>query len=381
MCASFIAPFACAAAPKNNQKPVSDLRPVSSLSVGDYILGTVASVGGANSAWIDIGVGTITGKPVRGRLKLGDKAPPKKGAILPVTVHRLNVPAARVEVRRNVASTLLPLTRRLEDLEVGERIRGKIIKFAAVGAVVDVGVCRAGRHGRRVRCTGLLRSMWFEPNWASPLDVVRKEGARVLALGDELDLFVRTPKPASAELMLSAIEVTPESVAAEYREKAKVQRKKRRRRPASSLIVGEERAGVVRNVEYYGAFVDVGVKNDGLIHFHDMGPYARYWREIVERDTKVNTRIKVVDGERINLELTNVVGHEIEEERVNPALVRPDSRKTTADGTQQVVSDSAGQANPEKVTVESSDTQGKEEKEEATGFDKFTDDYFEDKYL
>ena len=380
MRASFVAPFACAGVSRKTAKAASKAQPISSLSVGDYVLGKVTNVGGANSAWIDIGVATLTGKPIRARLKLGKRAAPKVGAILPVTVHRLNVPAARVEVRRNVSTDEMPLTKRLEDVQIGERITGVIVGFAKVGAVVDVGVCRPGRRESRKRCLGLLRNSSFLSDWTNPLDPIRKENTRVLERGDELELFVRMPKLSAGQLFLSAIEVSRESVVAELKEKKNVRKRMKRRRPVSELEIGSKRHGVVRNIVYYGAFIDIGMKTNGLIHFTDMGPFFRIWRTVVQTDMRVDVRVKVVDGERVNLELLGVEGYKVEEEAVNPALVRPGSsvekiyRVTKIDVA--TAENDTDDENDEDSDVEESE----ETESEDAGLDKFTDEYFENKY-
>ncbi len=74
------------------------------------------------------------------------------------------------------------------------------------------------------------------------------------------------------------------------------------------LRIGQELEGVVRNVVDFGAFVDVGVKHDGLIHVSDMSKsFVKTPYEFVSVGEIVTTWVKSVDLQRgkINLTLVN----------------------------------------------------------------------------
>lgn len=76
----------------------------------------------------------------------------------------------------------------------------------------------------------------------------------------------------------------------------------------SDLRVGQELEGVVRNVVDFGAFVDVGVKHDGLVHVSDMSKsFVKTPYEFVSVGEIVTTWVKSLDLQRgkINLTLVN----------------------------------------------------------------------------
>jgi uncharacterized protein len=57
--------------------------------------------------------------------------------------------------------------------------------------------------------------------------------------------------------------------------------------------------GTVRNVVDFGAFVDIGIKNDGLVHISQMADrYIRHPMEVVAVGGVVTVRVLSVDWER-----------------------------------------------------------------------------------
>lgn len=77
------------------------------------------------------------------------------------------------------------------------------------------------------------------------------------------------------------------------------------------LRIGQEIEGVVRNVVDFGAFVDVGVKHDGLVHVSDMSKnFVKNPYEFVSVGQILTTWVKSVDLQRgkINLTLINPRG-------------------------------------------------------------------------
>ena len=57
--------------------------------------------------------------------------------------------------------------------------------------------------------------------------------------------------------------------------------------------------GTVRNVVDFGAFVDIGIKNDGLVHISQMADrYIRHPMEVVAVGDVVTVRVLSVDWER-----------------------------------------------------------------------------------
>ncbi len=83
----------------------------------------------------------------------------------------------------------------------------------------------------------------------------------------------------------------------------------------SDLREGQELQGTVRNVVDFGAFIDIGVKQDGLLHISKMSNRQRIRNphEIVSVGDIIRVRIVSVDEkrERISLELTDRNGLEV----------------------------------------------------------------------
>ncbi|MEA2066034.1 MAG: S1 RNA-binding domain-containing protein, partial [Thermotogota bacterium] len=63
--------------------------------------------------------------------------------------------------------------------------------------------------------------------------------------------------------------------------------------------------GTVRNVVDFGAFVDIGVKQDGLIHKSKMGRFVKDPLEVISVGLIVKVKVLNVDleRERISLQL------------------------------------------------------------------------------
>ena len=71
------------------------------------------------------------------------------------------------------------------------------------------------------------------------------------------------------------------------------------------LKVDMELQGTVRNVVDFGAFVDIGVKNDGLVHISQMSDrFIRHPMDVVSVGDTVKVKILSVDTERGKISLT-----------------------------------------------------------------------------
>lgn len=72
-----------------------------------------------------------------------------------------------------------------------------------------------------------------------------------------------------------------------------------------SLKVGDILDGVVRNVVAFGAFVDVWLKNDGLVHISELADtFVKNPMDIVQVGDKVKVRITAIDLEKNKLQLS-----------------------------------------------------------------------------
>ncbi|MEY8443664.1 Tex family protein [Lactococcus ileimucosae] len=76
---------------------------------------------------------------------------------------------------------------------------------------------------------------------------------------------------------------------------------------AEDLRVGQKLEGAVRNVVDFGAFVDIGIKNDGLIHVSDLSKiFVKNPHEVVAVGQIVTVWVKSIDQERGKINLTLV---------------------------------------------------------------------------
>ncbi|WP_285014796.1 Tex family protein [Lactococcus garvieae] len=76
---------------------------------------------------------------------------------------------------------------------------------------------------------------------------------------------------------------------------------------AGDLRVGQKLEGAVRNVVDFGAFMDIGIKNDGLIHVSDLSKnFVKNPHEVVAVGQIVTVWVKSIDRERGKINLTLV---------------------------------------------------------------------------
>jgi uncharacterized protein len=76
-------------------------------------------------------------------------------------------------------------------------------------------------------------------------------------------------------------------------------------RAVSDLEPGMELNGIVTNIVDFGAFVDIGVKQDGLVHVSNMSQkFIKHPTEVVKLGQHVKVRVMEVDGQRKRISLT-----------------------------------------------------------------------------
>lgn len=99
-----------------------------------------------------------------------------------------------------------------------------------------------------------------------------------------------------AELEKPGRDPRPEFRTAEFREGVE---------KISDLKPGMALEGVVTNVTAFGAFVDIGVHQDGLVHVSELADrFVKDPREVVKAGDVVKVRVKEVDAERKRIALT-----------------------------------------------------------------------------
>lgn len=124
----------------------------------------------------------------------------------------------------------------------------------------------------------------------------------VAALADELGVGVPTLRDILAEL---------EKPGRDPRDDAPPVVFSRSVRQMEDLAPGMELTGTVRNVVDFGAFVDIGVKQDGLVHVSKMADrFVRHPSEVVTVGDTVTVWVTAVDQQRGRISLTMVKGRE-----------------------------------------------------------------------
>ena len=75
------------------------------------------------------------------------------------------------------------------------------------------------------------------------------------------------------------------------------------------LKLGMRLEGIVTNVTAFGAFVDVGVHQDGLVHLSELSDtFIRHPNEVVKTGDKIKVEVLQIDIPRRRIALTARVG-------------------------------------------------------------------------
>ncbi|BAK44761.1 Tex family protein [Eggerthella sp. YY7918] len=132
-------------------------------------------------------------------------------------------------------------------------------------------------------------------------DIARRVGD-LTALAQELDVGLPTLRDIIAEL---------EKPGRDPRDDAPPVVFSRSVRDFDDLTPGMELTGTVRNVVDFGAFVDIGVKQDGLVHISKLADrFVRHPSEVVSVGDTVTVWVTGVDKDRGKISLTMVKGKE-----------------------------------------------------------------------
>ncbi len=177
--------------------------------------------------------------------------------------------------------------RRLKDLEAGMELQGRVTSIALYGIFVDVGVGR----------DGLVHiSEMSDTRIDSPSDVVQ--------IGDTVTVRVK-----SIDLDARRISLTMRSQrerSSENRTRARPKRADVNSEALSSLKVGDTVEGTITGYAPFGAFADIGVGKDGLIHISELSEgRVEKPEDAVQVGERYTFKILEVDpeGTRISLSL------------------------------------------------------------------------------
>lgn len=65
--------------------------------------------------------------------------------------------------------------------------------------------------------------------------------------------------------------------------------------------------GIVKNVVAFGAFVDIGMKNDGLVHISQITDrFIKDPNEVLEVGQDVKVKVLKIEGSKISLGMRNI---------------------------------------------------------------------------
>ncbi len=140
--------------------------------------------------------------------------------------------------------------RRLKDLEVGTELEGRVTSIALYGVFVDIGVGR----------DGLVHiSEMSDTRIDSPSDLVQ--------IGDTVNVRVK-----GLDLDARRISLTMRSPRerSDGRGRSRTKRAEVDRTALSTLKVGDIVEGTITGMAPFGAFADIGVGKDGLIHISEL---------------------------------------------------------------------------------------------------------------
>jgi len=80
------------------------------------------------------------------------------------------------------------------------------------------------------------------------------------------------------------------------------------RTPLNELQAGMKREGIVRNLQPYGAFVDIGAERDGLLHISQVGEgFVQRLEDVLQVGQDITVWVRDVDERRGRIRLTTRV--------------------------------------------------------------------------
>lgn len=162
----------------------------------------------------------------------------------------------------------LPRKKIVKVLSVGMEVTGKVKRVSEYGAFVDIGVGR----------DGLLHISELSTSRVRKVEDMIKEGDEVKVWIKELD---------RDKNRISLTMIAPGT------------------RTIRDLEVGELVTGTVQRLTNYGAFVDIGLERDAMLHVKEMGDgYVAKPEDVVKVGEEIEARISGVDARRGRIDLS-----------------------------------------------------------------------------
>jgi len=163
----------------------------------------------------------------------------------------------------------IPRKKVVKALSRGMEMQGRVRRVAGFGAFVDIGV----------GTDGLLH--------ISELDANRRVAkiTDVLSVGDEITVWIKELDRENNRISLTMVQPGTLTI----------------NDLSQGMIVG----GKVTRLAPYGAFVDIGVGRDGMLHVREMGEgYVRSPEDVVKVGEEIEVRIANVDTRRGRIDLS-----------------------------------------------------------------------------
>lgn len=171
-------------------------------------------------------------------------------------------------MRQDEPTLTVPPRKVVKTLHVGQEVQGTIKRVTDFGAFVDIGVGRDGLVHISEMSQGRV---------SKPSDMVKQ--------GDVIRVWIKELDREKNRISLSMIEPGTPTV--------------------RDLEEGAIVTGKVTRLERYGAFVDVGVGRDGMLHVKEMGRgYVEKPEDVVKVGDEIQVQIVGIDRKRGRIDLS-----------------------------------------------------------------------------
>lgn len=186
----------------------------------------------------------------------------------PVAVDTAPMPAPAPKGKPKQKIQTLPRKKVVKVLSVGMEVTGKVKRVSEYGAFVDIGVGR----------DGLLHISELSTNRVRKVDDLIKEG-------DEINVWIKELDRDKNRISLTMIAPGTKTI--------------------RDLAVGELVTGSVQRLTTYGAFVDIGLERDAMLHVKEMGDgFVAKPEDVVKVGEEIEARISGVDARRGRVDLS-----------------------------------------------------------------------------
>ena len=180
----------------------------------------------------------------------------------------LAAPAQPTKGKGKQKVKVLPKTKIVKVLTVGMETGGTIKRVSEYGAFVDIGVGRDGLLHISEMSTSRVRKV---------TDVINE--------GDEVTVWIKELDREKNRISLTMIPPGTKTI--------------------RDLAAGELVTGTVQRLTSYGAFVDIGMDRDAMLHVKEMGDgYVAKPEDVVKVGEEIEARIVSVDPRRGRIDLS-----------------------------------------------------------------------------